>query len=495
MDVTTMTGAARPIKILIAAMGGEGGGVMTKWMTELGESQGYDVRYTYVPGVAQRTGATTYYVELFPHQGEAVAGRPMITALMPCPGDIDVLLSTEPVEAGRALQMGFVTGNRTFVISSTHRVFAVAEKAAPGDGRVDVAAILDALERYSRRFVRFDMAACAAETGSIINAVLFGALAGSGVLPFPREAFEAAIGGGQVANDSNQRGFDLGHAVAAGTASAVERKKATRVRTLSAAAQAAMENRFPSATHEVLRLGMRKLTEYQDAAYAERYLTRLDTVLAADRAAGGDGHGHALTRETGRWLARLMAYDDIIRVADLKTRRSRFDRVHEEVRADGRQIVRITDYLKPGIEELVSILPPALATRVLGLAERTGFAARGFPLTLKSSTISGFLSMRFVAGLRKRRPRSYRFAKEQARIESWLAAVLDAATRNYDAALEVAACARLIKGYGPTHCRGEANLEQVLAHAANADATAIRALREAALADDSGKAMVRSAQP
>ena len=56
----------QPIKIAIFAMGGEGGGVLADWIVDMGEANGWVAQTTSVPGVAQRTGATIYYVELFP---------------------------------------------------------------------------------------------------------------------------------------------------------------------------------------------------------------------------------------------------------------------------------------------------------------------------------------------------------------------------------------------------------------------------------------------
>jgi indolepyruvate ferredoxin oxidoreductase, beta subunit len=55
-----MTGPqARPITILIAALGGEGGGVLTDWIVAAASQLGFPVQSTSIPGVAQRTGATT----------------------------------------------------------------------------------------------------------------------------------------------------------------------------------------------------------------------------------------------------------------------------------------------------------------------------------------------------------------------------------------------------------------------------------------------------
>ena len=118
----------QPIKIAILAMGGEGGGVLADWIVDMGKANGYVAQTTSVPGVAQRTGATIYYVELYSQaQARSDNARPVL-ALMPLPGDVDVVLASELMEAGRAVQRGLVTRDRTTLIASTHRVFSMTEK-------------------------------------------------------------------------------------------------------------------------------------------------------------------------------------------------------------------------------------------------------------------------------------------------------------------------------------------------------------------------------
>jgi indolepyruvate ferredoxin oxidoreductase beta subunit len=51
---------SRPITVLICALGGEGGGVLAEWLVETATHSGYVAQSTSIPGVAQRTGATTY---------------------------------------------------------------------------------------------------------------------------------------------------------------------------------------------------------------------------------------------------------------------------------------------------------------------------------------------------------------------------------------------------------------------------------------------------
>ena len=54
----------RPITIAVLAIGGQGGGVLVDWIVALAEREGWRAQSTSVPGVAQRTGATIYYVEM-----------------------------------------------------------------------------------------------------------------------------------------------------------------------------------------------------------------------------------------------------------------------------------------------------------------------------------------------------------------------------------------------------------------------------------------------
>jgi len=82
--------SARPITMLIAALGGEGGGVLTQWIVSAAAQAGFPVQSTSIPGVAQRTGATTYYIEILPVPARELGGRRPVLALTPGVGDIDV---------------------------------------------------------------------------------------------------------------------------------------------------------------------------------------------------------------------------------------------------------------------------------------------------------------------------------------------------------------------------------------------------------------------
>src|ERR1035437_3910963 len=206
----------RPITILIAALGGEGGGVLADWIIAAATAEDYPVQSTSIPGVAQRTGATTYYVELYPARAAELGGRRPVMTLAPSPADIDVMLASELLESGRALLNGYVTPERTTLIASTHRIYTVEEKIALGDGRFDSERIVAAAEALARRVILADFHKLAASAGAMINAVLFGALAGSAALPLPRGACEEAIRSAGKGAEASLRGFALGYAAAEG---------------------------------------------------------------------------------------------------------------------------------------------------------------------------------------------------------------------------------------------------------------------------------------
>jgi indolepyruvate ferredoxin oxidoreductase beta subunit len=464
----------RPITILIAALGGEGGGVMADWLMEAATHSGYPAQATSIPGVAQRTGATTYYLEIYPAQRAALGGKEPVLSLTPSPGNVDVMVASELIEAGRAMQNGFVSPERTTLIASTHRIYATVEKMQMADGRFESDRVLDAAAQLAKRAVLFDMRKLAQESGTVINAVLFGAMAGSGVLPLSREACEQAIRHGGRGAEASLRGFAAGYDIAArqrpAPAEAPPPKRATELQ-------------------EVLQLGRERLRDYQGGKYASLYERRMEPFMK------GDGK---LAAEVARQLALWMAYEDIIRVADLKTRASRFQRVRKEVGAKAGEPVVVIDYLKPGIEEFASILPRALGKRLISWAERRGkLDAYNVGMHIKTSGLFGYLLVRSLAWLRPWRPLSYRYAEEQQLIERWLAYVAEAAQRDVALAAEIADCARLIKGYGETHRRGKANflaiLDALVENPPTADlreqAAAIRKAREAALADPEGRAL------
>jgi indolepyruvate ferredoxin oxidoreductase, beta subunit len=497
----------KPITILIAALGGEGGGVLTDWIVTAAAQQDFPVQSTSIPGVAQRTGATTYYIELVPVPARELPAHPVL-ALAPGIGDVDIVLASELLEAGRTIAGGFVTRDRTLMIASTARSYLVVEKMAMGDGRYDGARLTKAIKEHAQAHLLIDMATLAEKSGAMINAVMLGIIAGCGRLPIPAEAFEAAIRAGGKAVETNLKGFRAGlgaaHAAREDHATAHPAEGADAKRDRGAAASLADLEReivaaMPAEARDVIVAGARRLVAYQDLAYARLYADRLAPVRAADARAQSGGR---LLRETARHLAVRMSYEDVIRVAQAKIDPARRQRIAAETGVKPGEPFTVTEFLKPGIEEMCSLLPPALATRILATAERRGLTDRlHWGMEVNSASISGFLRFWLLAKLVRWRPRSYRFREEQRAIEAWLALVVEAARLSGELALEVAECARLIKGYGDTLKRGTGNYRLIEARvirpvlagsmplARGLDAVA--SARTAALADPEGEALTR----
>ena len=280
-------GQAEPIKVAILAMGGQGGGVLSNWLIQAAERSGYLAQSTSVPGVAQRTGATVYYLEFFPR--DAVGDDPAVLALMPVPGRVDVVIAGELIEGGRAVLRGLITPDRTTALVSTHRDYAIGEKTALGDGRASTEKIAGAVIDNAKHYIGFDMDALAGQTGSVISSVLLGAAAGSGALPFSRETFTGIIREGGIAVETNLKGFNAGYEHAQKQHEEPDQPAAADVPApaVDGAAQALpdrIEAEFPAQTHEVIRAAIAKLADYQDIGYAEEYLRRLKPVLQADSA-------------------------------------------------------------------------------------------------------------------------------------------------------------------------------------------------------------------
>ena len=496
----------RSLSVLIAALGGQGGGVLTEWIVDAARRAGFVVQATSTPGVSQRTGATTYYIEM----AKASSPAPVL-GIAPVPGRVDVLVCAELVEAARMLERGMSTPSRTRVVASTHRVYTTPEKASGGDARVDSARVIDAVRALALQATLVDMEAIRVRHGSVISAALFGAVAGSGALPIDRTTCEDAIRAGGRGVDASLAAFaeafdcaarpqtdsapatdaipDTTFAVAPVSVPFTTRDgrpvASTIVRALAA---------LPDDVADAARAGAAELIDFQDDRYAAMYLDRIARVVIAEQRAGAATY--AVAHEAARQLARAMRYDDMIRVASRKARRSRLARIRAEADVQDGALVHVDDLFCPSTLELAAILPRRLGAwlerRALraqaGKRSGTGLAMPGRSVRLRTSSVIGALALRSIALLRPLRPHSLRFAREQHTVEDWLVALELALTHDRvtggSAALEVARLPRLIRGYGTTHEVGWTHYRRILdAYRRTAATDAVRAaadLRESA---------------
>ena len=481
----------RPISIAILAVGGQGGGVLTKWLVDIAEANGYIAQSTFVAGVAQRTGATVYCVEMFPKdRAEALGQEPVFTPY-PVPGDVDLVVVGEMAETGRAIQKGFVTPNITTLISSSHRIYSVLEKEALGDGIMDQEPIARVAEQAAKNFICFDMAAAAEETGSVISSVLLGAVAGAGALPFERKAFEATIRNSGRAVDASLRGFAAGYDGAGEDVPAadVETQAAEPAGPNGEALKARVESELPAQVQNMALHGALRALEYQDFSYAASYLDRVKEILVSDTGS----REFELTTEVARQLALQMCYEDTIRVADLKTRSDRFEKIREHVAAAPDQPAHVVEYFHPRFEEVCDTLPAPIGGFMLRSAVMQKILSPFFRSgrEIKTTNISGFILLHMLSKFRRFRRGTYRYKNQQDLIHDWLDRVINAAVDDYDYALAIARCIEMVKGYGDTYQRGltryRAAIEAASAVTSANRAAAIRRLHTAALADEKGK--------
>ncbi|WP_298873845.1 indolepyruvate oxidoreductase subunit beta family protein [uncultured Bradyrhizobium sp.] len=492
----------RPISIAIVAMGGQGGGVLTDWIVQLAENHGWVAQSTSVPGVAQRTGATIYYIEAMPPAG----GRKPILSLMPTPGDVDVVMAAEFMEAGRSILRGLVTPERTTLIASNHRSFAVGEKIAPGNGIADSGAVTGAIGIAAKTEIIFDLNALAIAHGSVISAAMFGALAAADVLPFSRDSYLDVIRAGGKGAKASVETFDAafervrnGPAEVAAPARA---KPAGKMPSSAisdpqlAALVARLNQELPEPALAMARAGLRKVVDFQDIAYGGEYLDILKTLHAADRNAGGSAHAFAFTEAAAKHLANAMSYDDVIRVADLKTRAGRRARIESELEMSDGQVLQTTEFMHPRMEEVMGMLPAGFGhwlgarPRLVAWLDRRVNKGR----RVKTYSLPWFMVLYVVGGMRGLRRRSLRHANETDHRDSWLKAAREAVGSNYQLGVEILQCRRLVKGYSDTHSRGLSKFDRTLAAIKLVErredaADWARRLREAALKDSAGTAL------
>lgn len=461
----------RPISIAIVAMGGQGGGVLTEWVVALAEDHGWAAQSTSVPGVAQRTGATIYYVEMMPMGQD---GRPPILAQMPTPGDVDVVIASEYMEAGRSILRGIVTPDRTTLIASNHRALAITEKMAPGESVADSGAVTDAVHVAARHEIIFDMNAVAVENGSVISAALFGGLAASGALPFERDAYHKVIRLGGKGVEASIATFDAAFDRALGpptkptlSPSVADPKPVMPERLRDARANALLQRirtSLPQPAHEMAFLGLKKVVDFQNIAYGKEYLDHLVALHERDMIADGQNREWAFTKEAAKHLANSMVYDDLIRVARAKTRTVRRDRIRQELGIDAEKIVQTTEYMHPRMEEFVSALPVGLARWISSRQRLYDWADRRINKgrRVKTYSLRWFSMLYILSSLRFTRRRSLRHQAEVQHRDQWLAAAQGTLTSNYALAVEILKFRRLIKGYSDTHARSLSKFDKVM---------------------------------
>ncbi|HEX2916055.1 MAG TPA: indolepyruvate oxidoreductase subunit beta family protein [Chloroflexia bacterium] len=555
MSTNTLNGTQIELKsVLLAAIGGQGGNVLIEWLFLAAELDGRRAQALSLPGLSQRGGGTTFYLEIAgiakscgDSSRDAEALEQVQFAQFPFPGRVDVLLGQELVELGRLVQGGYASRNTT-VVASSQRVYTIGEKMPAFDGVFKSDKIIEATASMAGSISVIDTVELARQNGLgelATNAILLGALSAvPGALPMSEKTYRKAIQAFGLAVDMNLQAFEVGRqyqlnfnrevqqfesapeqphggshktfemastiplpgskeyrprasqtdgaADSGGAADGGSNKAPTgkpkrqinltpirkdsdsgkkktldlpaliesraqalpvRQRSQFKALSQEVVEKWPAPLHATLVEALYQTTDYQDAAYARRYLAMVKRVLEAEP------QGESLYRLTdayARTLAMRMTYEDAVRVAILKIKPGRLERIRRDMGVKPGQVLHVTDYLKPDMDEIYGIFPHALVSPMLLLGKVSGvgqwlgkqhFTLQQHPET---TTLRGYLTFRFLTWFKPLRLSSYRFKEEWKLLEKFTGLVVQYAQQNYASGLMVAESGRLVKGYGDT---------------------------------------------
>jgi len=462
------------IKVLIPAVGGQGGGVLTEWLVQAFFVEGYDVQGISLPGLSQRGGSTVYYLEAYP-RAEA-RDKQIIFAQFPVPGEVDVIVAQEFLELGRALELGYGS-DKTTIVTSTHRIYSTLEKMPIGSGIYSEENLRKIAAGFSSRLIELDALKLSKENGMdelAVNAILLGALSASGAMQVSRESFLKAIDQVGVGVKTNKRAFTVGWDYASsGGDPDIGKKPAAHLgsflkdRTDNLSEQdreefsaiiSRIETSYPAGLKEILAEAVYRLADYQDFDYANKYLDIVQGIYEIDeRAKGG---GYKLTEHFAKNLALLMSYEDGIRVADLKIKSDRFKRIKEEMRLRDDQVFKVIDYLKPDSEEIYGLMPYIIVAPFVRISQSRAFRKiwrRRKPLTMEQTPVTtsftGFARLWMLTKMKFLRPYSYRYKKEHKLIARYVESLIYYSNLDYRVGCLVAKSAAIVKGYGKVRRR------------------------------------------
>lgn len=438
--------AKAPLCVQIAALGGQGGGVLAEWLAEAARHGGYPAQVTSIPGVAQRTGATTYYFEMYP---QANCPQQPVFCLSPDADGLDLMIAMEPLEAARALDLGLIT-KRTTVLSARSRIYSTAEKSIAGDGAVTSDTLFEALEGAAKAVVGLDLEGISSGPG---NAAMFGIIAGSKILPMAEGDYQQAIRIKGVAVEASLAEFAAGFNYQRGSGATPAAPAANDIMHFDDAPPILINEikALPKTIQQLAAHACARLLDYQNEDYARLYLKRLQPFVDTT---------DDLALEMVRRLASWMTYEDVIRVAQLKTRPGRLASIRRELGLDDKAPLSVIEFLKPGREEFASLMPPSVGNMVI--KDHTSTSTSGLRLRLPTTSVFGFGALKLVAGLRWWRPRTYRYDYEQKAIKRWLGAVEEVMNTDPALALATAQLAVLARGYGGVRARGMEKLDRLL---------------------------------
>ncbi len=453
--------------IFLSAVGGQGGNLLAEWIFQAATFDGHRAQAVSLPGLSQRGGATSFYLEVAAGTDRERLSK-MVFSQHPVPGEVDLIIAQEFLELARLLQEGY-SSPHSKIVASTHRVYTVGEKTPAWDGPVPPETLVAAARALSGEFVGFNAVELAQKNGLdelAVNAVLLGAVCASNALPISEVAYEKAIVRVGIAAEMNQRAFELGRRfVESGGHRSVESspvepwedfvvaragKLAGGLRPGFRELVTPLPGRYGQSLARLLGEALWRLLDYQDMTHGREFLETVQEVHDLDRSLRPEGPPQ-LTEIFAKGLGTWMAYEDGIRVAQLKTRSERFDSIRSRLGVRSDQVYEVREFLKPDAEEIYAILPTWLVDPLLALGPvRRFLERRHFPQHPRTTSLRGMLRLRMLLLLKPFRRSSWRYRKERALMRQYVLRVKDAAAVDYRVACLMARTGQMVKGYGDT---------------------------------------------
>ena len=459
-----------PIKIALLAVGGDGGSVFSNWCVNLAQNCGYFATSTSIAGVAQRTGSTIFYLELLPQIEIKKRGKAPVLSQMPVPGDVDIVIATEIVEIGRALNRGLISKNTT-VIFSSHRNLSISEKSSSADGIIDSKKIIEEVEKYTKNKVVYaNFKKIAKKNGSVISSSLLGALFASDALPFSKENFEKVIVAGKIGVESSLNSFREASDEVKNEKTNEEIDTGLDKAKLSPIAHSSSNkevqkfiNRIKSydtSLHDITYLGVMNTANWHDHKWGNYYLDELEKIIKIDT----KEKNFALSYNYAKYLSSALTYDDLIFVSSIKTSKKRLKEVRTEVNAKEHELVEVLDFLHPGLEEFCGFMPKGLGSRLSKSKKFKNFFTKYLDRDrrMKSTNLFNFLILYFVGTLKSWRFKSFRHFEEMENVNFWNIKIENILAVNYELAVLVVQSYRVKKGYGDTFHRSQSKFKILL---------------------------------
>lgn len=297
--------AAQPWGIVVAGVGGTGVITIGQLLGMAAHMEGKGIVTQDAAGLAQKGGATWSHVLIADRQEDIRTTRVSMAGA-------DLILGCDPiVAAGKETALRMREG-RTHVALNTHATPTAAfvknggwqNPAEQCAASIAQAVGLDAVGAFDADGVATKLMG----DSIFINPMVLGYAWQRGWIPLHRESLMRAIELNGVAVEQNKTAFEWGRQAAHDWA---------RVKALLAPAQV-IEFKPRDTLDSLLRRRVAFLTDYQNAAYAQRYEAFVRRVQQAETAAMGPGKS-ALAEAVARQLFRLMAYKDEYEVARLYT--------------------------------------------------------------------------------------------------------------------------------------------------------------------------------